>query len=117
MTIHRAVVARVQPLTPTMTRVTLHGEGLAGFESTGAGDEYIRLFFPHGPDRGDVSLPITTEKGWETSEGLPVAPVRTYTVRAVRPEAGEIDIDFVLHDHGVASTWVKPARSPGTSSV
>lgn len=68
MTIHRAVVARVQPLTPTMTRVTLHGEGLAGFESTGAGDEYIRLFFPHGPDRGDVSLPITTEKGWETPE-------------------------------------------------
>ncbi|RBL83822.1 siderophore-interacting protein, partial [Streptomyces cavourensis] len=51
MTIHRAVVARVQPLTPTMTRVTLHGEGLAGFESTGVGDEYIRLFFPHGPDR------------------------------------------------------------------
>ncbi|MDX3378506.1 siderophore-interacting protein [Streptomyces sp. ME02-6991-2A] len=112
MTIHRAVVARVQPLTATMTRVTLHGEGLTGFESTGVGDEYIRLFFPHGPDRSDLSLPITTEKGWETPEGRPVAPMRTYTVRAVRPESREIDVDFVLHDHGVASTWVAGAQ-PG----
>ncbi|WP_112489545.1 siderophore-interacting protein [Streptomyces bacillaris] len=112
MTIHRAVVARVQPLTPTMTRVTLHGEGLAGFESTGTGDEYIRLFFPHGPDRKDVSLPLATEKGWETSEGAPVAPMRTYTVRAARPEVHEIDVDFVLHDTGIASTWVADAR-PG----
>lgn len=113
MTIHRAVVARVQPLTGTMTRVTLHGEGLAGFRTTGVGDEYVRIFLPHGPDRTEVSLPRTTEQGgWETPEGQPVAPMRTYTIRAVRPEAGEVDIDFVLHEGGVASGWAAEAR-PG----
>ncbi|MFD8663656.1 siderophore-interacting protein [Streptomyces globisporus] len=113
MTIHRAVVARVQPLTPSVTRVTLHGEDLAGFRTTGVGDEYVRIFLPHGPDRTDVSLPRTTEQGgWETPDGQPVAPMRTYTIRAVRPEAGEIDIDFVLHEGGVASGWAAEAR-PG----
>ncbi|WP_326769370.1 siderophore-interacting protein [Streptomyces sp. NBC_01591] len=113
MTIHRAVVARVQPLTGTMTRITFDGAGLATFTSTGIGDEYVRLFLPHGPDRGDVSLPETTDNGgWQTPEGRPVAPMRSYTIRAVRPEAGEIDIDFVLHDHGVASGWAAAAR-PG----
>ncbi len=38
--------------------------------------------------------------------------MRTYTIRAVRPEAGEVDIDFVLHEGGVASGWAAEAR-PG----
>ncbi|WP_328912341.1 MULTISPECIES: siderophore-interacting protein [unclassified Streptomyces] len=113
MTIHRAVVARVRPLTTTMVRVTFHGEGLAAFTSTGVGDEYVRLFFPHGPDRTDVSLPDPTDNGgWRTPEGRPTAPVRTYTIRSARPEAGEIDVDFVLHGHGTASGWAAAAR-PG----
>ncbi|MFF1923692.1 siderophore-interacting protein [Streptomyces sp. NPDC058221] len=113
MTIHRAVVARVRLLTSSMARITFHGEGLAAFRSTGVGDEYVRLFFPHGPDRTDVSLPDSTDNGgWVTPEGRPEAPVRTYTVRAARPEDGEIDIDFVLHGHGTASGWAAAAR-PG----
>ncbi|WP_405393035.1 siderophore-interacting protein [Streptomyces sp. NBC_01520] len=113
MTIHRAVVARVRQLTTTMARITFRGEGLAAFTSTGVGDEYVRLFFPHGPDRTDVSLPDATENGgWQTPEGRPEAPVRTYTIRAARPESGEIDIDFVLHGHGTASGWAAAAR-PG----
>ncbi|MFJ9624135.1 siderophore-interacting protein [Streptomyces sp. NPDC101181] len=113
MTIHRAVVARVRPLSASMVRVTFHGDGLAGFRTTGTGDEYVRIFLPHGPDRTDVSLPRTTDKGgWETPEGQPVAPMRTYTIRAVRPEAGEVDIDFVLHEGGIAATWAAEA-GPG----
>lgn len=113
MTIHRAVVSRVRPLTTTMTRITFHGGDLDTFTSTGVGDEYVRVFLPHGPDRADVSLPETTDNGgWQTPEGRPVAPMRTYTVRAARPESGEIDIDFVTHDHGVASGWAAAAR-PG----
>ncbi|NEA17265.1 siderophore-interacting protein [Streptomyces halstedii] len=113
MTIHRAVVARVRPLTTTMVRITFHGEGLASFTSTGVGDEYVRLFLPHGPDRTDVSLPDPADNGgWRTPEGRPEAPVRTYTIRSARPETGEIDIDFVLHGHGTASGWAAAAR-PG----
>ncbi|MFI2209089.1 siderophore-interacting protein [Streptomyces sp. NPDC020141] len=112
MEIYRAFVARVQPLSATMIRVTLTGGDLPGFTSTGVGDEYVRLFFPHGPDRSDLSLPVATESSWETPEGRPTAPMRTYTVRAVRPELHEIDVDFVVHDHGVAATWASAAR-PG----
>ncbi|MFI1018388.1 siderophore-interacting protein [Streptomyces sp. NPDC020965] len=112
MEIYRAVVARVQHLTTTMVRVTLTGGDLPTFTSTGVGDEYVRLFFPHGPDRHDLSLPVATETSWETPEGRPTAPMRTYTVRAVRPELNEIDIDFVVHDHGVAATWAAAAQ-PG----
>ncbi|MFE4667828.1 siderophore-interacting protein [Streptomyces sp. NPDC056716] len=112
MNIHRAAVARVRRLTGTMIRVTLTGGDLPDFRSTGVGDEYVRLFFPHGPDRHDLSLPVVRGNGWETPEGRPTAPMRTYTIRAVRPESAEIDIDFVLHDHGVAATWAAAAR-PG----
>ncbi|MER5772115.1 siderophore-interacting protein [Streptomyces sp. NPDC001985] len=112
MEIYRATVARVTPLTATMVRVTLTGGDLPDFVSTGVGDEYVRLFFPHGPDRLDLSLPVAADGSWETPEGRPTAPMRTYTIRAVRPERAEIDIDFVLHDHGVAATWAAAAR-PG----
>ncbi|MFD8939416.1 siderophore-interacting protein [Streptomyces sp. NPDC059578] len=112
MTIHRATVSRVQRLSDSMVRITLTGGDVPDFVSTGVGDEYVRLFFPHGPDRQDLSLPVTTDTGWETPEGRPTAPMRTYTIRAVRPEAAEIDIDFVIHDHGVAATWAAAAR-PG----
>ncbi|MER6914518.1 siderophore-interacting protein [Streptomyces sp. NPDC000594] len=112
MTIYRATVSRVRPLTDTMVRITLTGGDLPGFVSTGVGDEYVRLFFPHGPDRRELSLPVATDTGWETPEGRPTAPMRTYTIRAARPESAEIDIDFVLHDHGVAGGWAAAAR-PG----
>ncbi|MFE9658418.1 siderophore-interacting protein [Streptomyces sp. NPDC005955] len=112
MTIHRATVSRVQRLSDSMVRITLTGGDVPDFVSTGVGDEYVRLFFPHGPDRQDLSLPVTTDTGWETPEGRPTAPMRTYTIRAVRPAAAEIDIDFVIHDHGVAATWAAAAR-PG----
>jgi NADPH-dependent ferric siderophore reductase len=112
MMIHRATVSRVRHLTPTMVRITLTGGDLPSFVSTGVADEYVRLFFPHGADRHDLSLPVATENSWETPEGKPTAPMRTYTIRAARPEAAEIDIDFVIHSHGVAGGWAAAAE-PG----
>ncbi|MEW2569806.1 siderophore-interacting protein [Streptomyces sp. NPDC047070] len=113
MTIHHAEVARVATLSESMVRVTLSGGDLADFVSTGVGDEYVRLFLPHGADRHELSLPqALADGGWRTPEDRPTAPMRTYTIRAVRPDAGEIDIDFVRHDHGVASEWALGAR-PG----
>jgi NADPH-dependent ferric siderophore reductase len=38
--------------------------------------------------------------------------LRTYTVRRHDPDAREVTIDFVLHDHGVVTTWAR-AASPG----
>lgn len=112
MKIHRAIVRRTLPLSPTLVRITLGGPGVADFVTTGVGDEYVRLFFPHGDDPTDVSLPVPDGEWWVTPDGAPQAPMRTYTISDVRPEAGEIDIDFVIHLAGVAGPWAARAR-PG----
>lgn len=111
MKIHRGIVSKTATLSPTLTRVTLAGDGVADFLSTGIGDEYVRVFFPHGDDPTDVSLPVPTDDWWETPEGAPQAPMRTYTISAVRPAEGEIDIDFVLHQAGVAGPWAAQAKA------
>ena len=112
MSIHRGIVSRTTTLTPTLRRVTLDGPGVADFLSTGIGDEYVRVFFPHGDDPTDVSLPVPDGDWWATPAGAPEAPMRTYTISGVRPQAGEVDIDFVIHQKGVAGPWAASAE-PG----
>lgn len=116
MTIHHAVVTGVRQLTPSLVRVTFSGDGLADFETTGVGDEYLRVWFPSGANRGTVQLPVESGRGWEFPDGVEPSPMRTYTVRAVRPATAdaalEVDIDFVVHDGGVAATWAQAAK-PG----
>lgn len=112
MKIHRGIVRSTTALAPTLTRVTLAGSGIEDFLSTGIGDEYVRVFFPHGDDPTDVSLPVPAGDWWETREGAPEAPMRTYTISGVRPDAGELDIDFVLHEAGIAGPWAARAE-PG----
>jgi NADPH-dependent ferric siderophore reductase len=113
--IYRAEVIAAQRLTPGMVRVTFGGAGLSGFTTTGVGDEYLRVFFPHGEDRRQVSLPYAMDKvGWDWPEGVPKSPLRTYTVRDIRRDGDqvEVDIDFVVHDGGIAATWAQLA-APG----
>ncbi|KQX35217.1 hypothetical protein ASD04_14290 [Devosia sp. Root436] len=44
---HKATVLSRQNLTQGMIRLTLGGPGLGAFQTTGIGDEYLRLFFPN----------------------------------------------------------------------
>ncbi|MFI6503541.1 siderophore-interacting protein [Nonomuraea typhae] len=108
MRIFRTEVKAVARLSATMIRITLAPD--EDFPTTGVGDEYVRVFFPHGADRRDVSLPEADGDRWRTPEGRPEAPMRTYTVRAVRP--GEVVVDFVVHEGGIAAQWALGAR-PG----
>lgn len=112
MRIHRGIVSATNQLSPTLVRVTLGGPGVSDFVSTGIGDEYVRVFFPHGDDPTDVSLPNPEGDWWVTPDGAPEAPMRTYTISGVRAAAAEIDIDFVIHSAGVAGPWAATAR-PG----
>ncbi|RKF18316.1 siderophore-interacting protein [Altericroceibacterium spongiae] len=83
-----------QQITPNMLRITVGGEGLAGF--------------PESQDGGYVKLMLNPTEG----SSKPI--VRTYTIRAQRPD--ELDIDFVMHDveghAGPATEWALNA-SPG----
>ncbi|MET0977287.1 MAG: siderophore-interacting protein [Paeniglutamicibacter terrestris] len=110
--IYRAVVIRTERLTEGMMRIVLGGEDLAAFISTGIGDEYIRLFLP---ERGqDVPVyPHPEGDYWEYAPEQVAGPMRTYTIRAIDPEAGEISVDFVVHPGGIAADWALSVR-PGS---
>ena len=109
---HEATVLARQQLTPGMVRLTFGGPGLARFKTTGIGDEYLRLFFPN-ETTGKLHLPHITEDGrWTYPDGQEAIRCSTYTVRRFRADQGEVDIDFVVHDGGLASEWAQTA-SPG----
>jgi NADPH-dependent ferric siderophore reductase len=109
-----ATVLGRRNVTPGMVRVTLGGDGLRDFRSTGVGDEYVRFFFPD-PETGELVLPDVDAQGfWKWPAGKTPAHCECYTIRHVRTsDAGiEIDVDFVVHEGGRASEWAQQA-SPG----
>ncbi|MFJ4348054.1 siderophore-interacting protein [Pseudomonas sp. NPDC089401] len=98
-------------LSPSLTRLVFTGPDVADM-TTEAPDQRVKLFFP----APDGSLP-TLPKGehWKAAHSaLPAAqrpPMRTYTIRALRREALEVDVDFVLHGvNGPASAWATQAQ-------
>ncbi|WP_163510766.1 siderophore-interacting protein [Fodinicola acaciae] len=100
-----------QVVTPHMARITFGGD-LDGFTTVGI-DHRIKLFFPlPGQDAPEVP---TGSDWYQRYRAMPAAvrpPMRTYTIRNHRPEAGEVDVDFVLHgDTGPASSWAGRARA------
>jgi NADPH-dependent ferric siderophore reductase len=110
-----AVLRRKQTLSPHMMRVTLAGPMVTEM-ATWAPDQRVKLFFP-AEDGSPASL--AHDDGWYARYRLmPVAQrpaMRTYTIRHLRAEQGEVDIDFVLHgETGPASRWAIRAL-PGAS--
>jgi NADPH-dependent ferric siderophore reductase len=103
----RLQVLRVVDITPRMRRITLGGPELAGFVSLGS-DDHIKLLFPqNAAEQAALQSPTFTVKG----DG-PQPAMRDYTPRRFDLDLGELDIDFVLHGDGPASTWAQQAQ-PG----
>lgn len=102
----RLHVLRVTELTPRMRRITLGGPELAGFNSLGS-DDHIKLLFGCTPDEQQA-----IEQRSMGREGGVRPTMREYTPRRIDLDAGELDIDFVLHGDGPASTWAAQA-APG----
>ncbi|MCH2250210.1 MAG: siderophore-interacting protein [Cognatishimia sp.] len=91
-------------LTPNMIRVTFAGPELEGIKP-GCEGANCKLMLPEaGESRKDFTKRL--ENGKNITR-------RTYTVRHIRPDAQEMDIDFVDHgDTGPASGWANKAK-PG----
>lgn len=104
-------VAGLRRLSDTFTRVTFTGPDLHDFGTAGL-DQRVKVMLPL-PTGGITPLP-EGEYWYDAWRQLPESrrnPIRTYTVRAVRPSLREIDIDFVTHgEAGPASRWVLGAR-------
>jgi len=106
--IRRLVVARVRDLSPRMRRITLGGPELEGFVSL-APEDHVKLLFP-AEGQSEPALPVINERG-EIQPPPGARPIaRDYTIRA--RHADTIDVDFLLHGHGVASSWASRA-TPG----
>ncbi len=101
-------------LTPRSVRITLTGDDLAGFAVDGPAS-HLKLVLP-APGQDRPTLPTVGPEGlvWPAGQ-RPL--LRTYTPRRFDPVAGELDIDFILHDNaGPASAWASRAR-PGDTAV
>ncbi|WP_164700270.1 siderophore-interacting protein [Modestobacter sp. KNN46-3] len=111
-----ATVGRVQRLSPTFLRLTLRGPELTGFGAAGD-DQRIKLVLSR--DGAPVTDLLTDGPTWYQDycalpdERRPY--LRTYTVRAARPELGELDVDVVLH--GVEEGHSGPAASWAATAV
>ncbi|VVM73828.1 NADPH-dependent ferric-chelate reductase [Pseudomonas fluorescens] len=104
----RLEVLRVVDLTPRMRRITVGGPELAGFVSLGA-DDHVKLLFPQ--NAAEQAALETLVLGAGKDDG-PKPAMRDYTPRRYDLATLELDIDFVLHGDGPASTWAEQA-TPG----
>ncbi|UMG92904.1 siderophore-interacting protein [Nocardioides sp. TF02-7] len=76
---HVADVLRREQLSPHLVRLTLGGDGLAGFETTGVPDEWVGLVVP-----GQFQSRYYTVRSWS---------------------GGELVLDVVVHDVGLVTEW------------
>ena len=102
-------------LTPNMQRITFKADDLSDFETESEGG-YIKLLFNEngGTDLSDI------EEGTRPK-------MRTYTIRHLRQELNELDVDFVRHHHtvdcvsadsgGFASNWSQQAKVGNQISI
>jgi NADPH-dependent ferric siderophore reductase len=85
-------IDRVEPLGSNMLRVVVRGDALEGFISLGF-DDHIKLFLPPGD------------------------AMRDFTPRRYDARAGELWIDFFLHEAGPAATWAAQAAAGQTLTI
>ncbi|MEL6642740.1 MAG: siderophore-interacting protein [Pseudomonadota bacterium] len=91
-------------ITPHVIRVTLTAPEAAVIPASIAGG-HCKVMLPSGGQSRQAFA--------DQFKGGPKPITRTYTIRHARPEACEIDIDFVAHgDEGPASAWAARAK-PG----
>ncbi len=102
---HILRVTQARHISPGMIRVTLTAPHLHDLPAGKEGAN-CKIFLPQ-PGEGEAAFEQRLAHG-------PRPVVRTFTVRHIRQNVGEIDIDFVDHgDQGPASAWARAAH-PGT---
>ncbi|MGQ4374068.1 siderophore-interacting protein [Streptomyces sp. SAS_267] len=119
-------VVRTRRLGPSLVRVTFGGPDLRDFHSDGR-DQSLSLFLPH-PGQDEPAVPFELgDDWWQAWRELPDdvrAVMRSYTLRELRRDPDEIDIDLALHGlepgaavpAGPAARWASGAR-PGDPVV
>lgn len=87
-------VVRATQVTPRMRRLTLAGEDITRFSHDGM---HVRLLL--APAKGVTPVwPVMAADGRQDWPEGPRPVPRVYTIRRIDVAAGELDIDFVLHE-------------------
>ncbi|MEU5427366.1 siderophore-interacting protein [Streptomyces olivoreticuli] len=116
-------VLRTVRVSPAMIRVTFGGDGLDTAVSGGR-DQRFKLFLPQ-PGQDAPVLPENLGEGWfaewRTQDPAVRAVMRSYTIRELRDDPAELDVDFAVHGDanghgGPATNWAQAAR-PGDRAV
>lgn len=102
-------VRAVDRVSPHFVRVTFTGDELEHFGTAGL-DQRIKVLLPRTTGRyadfGQHEAAGDWYDRWRTLPHGERNALRTYTVRSVRPDARELDVDFVVHhDPGPAGAW------------
>lgn len=107
-------VLRVEEVTPWMLRVTFTGADLAGLVVDRPAAS-VRLLVP-SPGTSELVIPTWNGNEFLLSGGeRPV--IRTFTPVRVDPEAQELDLDIVVHQGGLVSTWAAGAGRGDPAAV
>ena len=104
---------RKAPLSAHLWRFTFEGPEVSQM-ATLAPDQRIKIFFPDPQGRPPaMALAPDWYARYKKQDVETRPPMRTYTIRALRAQDDEVDVDFVLHgETGPASTWATRAQ-PG----
>jgi len=100
-------VTRVLAVTPHLIRVTVCGEDLRDFNSASF-DDHVKVFFA-APGADEPVLPTLGPEGPVVVPGAVRPIARDFTPRRFDPRTGELDLEFVLHEAGPATTWARQA--------
>ncbi|MEV4091737.1 siderophore-interacting protein [Streptosporangium saharense] len=119
-------VKGLRRLSPSFLRVTFTGDDLDLFADNGF-DQRIKLVLRHG-EHGFAHLPTGSDwyARWRALPADRRNHFRTYTVRAVRHDLREVDVDVVMHEEhpgggtpgplGPVARWSRAVR-PGDEAV
>ncbi|MEF3404382.1 siderophore-interacting protein [Agromyces sp. CCNWLW203] len=106
-----ATVAAIRRMSPHFVRVTFRSDDLRDLGWDGP-DQRLKVVLPLA-ESGYDDVPFEGDwySAWRALPDDRRNPIRTYTIRASRPELGELDVDFVAHgDSGPASRWIAAAE-------
>lgn len=108
------VKERVQ-LTPHLVRIVAGGDGMALIEAREHTDAYSKMLFQQPGTNLTPPYDLDALRAELPAEQLPTT--RTYTIRRIDLDAGEVWIEFVVHgDEGLAGPWADTAK-PGDPVV
>ncbi|MEJ2764335.1 siderophore-interacting protein [Photobacterium sp. MCCC 1A19761] len=104
-------VKHIQDITPNYRRICCTSPALAHYPTCSQG-AHIKLMLPQ-PGQQEPVMPEMTDKGPKWADPTQKPILRTFSIRDLRREQHEIDIDVAMHgDLGPASRFAQHAK-PG----